>query len=139
MIQVVLDTNVIISGLVFIGPPRLILKHVIEGDIKLCISEEIIDEDEVKGVLEEKKFNYTPEITAIIRRELISISKLINPRKKLKIIEKDPKDNMVLECALEGQVNYIVSGDTHLLELKRFQDITIVKPSDFIKILKRQL
>ena len=137
MIQVVLDTNVIISGLVFFGPPRLILKHVIEGDIKLCISEEIIDE--VKGVLEEKKFNYTPEITAIIRRELISISKLINPRKKLKIIEKDPKDNMVLECALEGHVNYIVSGDTHLLELKRFQDITIVKPSDFIKILKRQL
>ena len=137
MIQVVLDTNVIISGLIFFGPPRLILKHVIEGDIKLCISEEIIDE--VKGVLEEKKFNYTPEITAIIRRELISISKLINPRRKLKIIEKDPKDNMVLECALEGQVNYIVSGDTHLLELKRFQDITIVKPSDFIKILKRQL
>lgn len=137
MIQVVLDTNVIISGLVFFGPPRLILKHVIEGDIKLCISEEIIDE--VKGVLEEKKFNYSPEITTIIRRELISISKLINLRKKLKIIEKDPKDNMVLECALEGQVNYIVSGDTHLLELKRFQDITIVKPSDFIKILKRQL
>ena len=137
MIQVVLDTNVIISGLIFFGPPRLILKHVIEGDIKLCISEEIIDE--VKGVLEEKKFNYLPEITAIIRRELISISKLINPRRKLKIIEKDPKDNMVLECALEGQVNYIVSGDTHLLELKRFQDITIVKPSDFIKILKRQL
>ena len=137
MIQVVLDTNVIISGLVFFGPPRLILKHVIEGDIKLCISEEIIDE--VKGVLEEKKFNYTPEITTIIRRELISISKLINPRKKLKIIEKDPKDNMVLECALEGHVNYIVSGDTHLLELKKFQDIPIVKPSDFIKILKRQL
>ena len=137
MIQVVLDTNVIISGLIFFGPPRLILKHVIEGDIILCISEEIIDE--VKGVLEEKKFNYTPEITAIIRRELISISQLIYPRKKLKIIEKDPKDNMVLECALEGQVNYIVSGDTHLLELKRFQDITIVKPSDFIKILKRQL
>lgn len=137
MIQVVLDTNVIISGLVFFGPPRLILKHVIEGDIKLCISEEIIDE--VKGLLEEKKFKYTPEITAIIRRELISIAKLINPRKKLKIVEKDPKDNMVLECALEGQVNYIVSGDTHLLELKRFQDITIVKPSDFIKILKRQL
>lgn len=137
MIQVVLDTNVIISGLIFFGPPRLVLKHVIEGDIILCISEEIINE--VKGVLEEKKFNYPPEITAIIRRELISISKLINPRKKLKIIEKDPKDNMVLECALEGQVDYIVSGDTHLLELKRFQDITIVKPSDFIKILKRQV
>ena len=48
---------------------------------------------------------------------------------------RDPKDNMVLECAIEGQAQYVVSGDNDLLVLKEFRGIQIVRASDFLKVL----
>lgn len=50
---------------------------------------------------------------------------------------KDPKDNMVIACAVEGQADYIVSGDPDLVELGTFAKIQIVSPAEFIQVLRR--
>jgi len=130
--KVVLDTNVIISALVFGGPPKQILKQIIKGHIILYISDEIIKE--VADVLKGKKFKYPLEIVREIINELISISKFIEPKRTINIIKKDPSDNIILECASELECNFIISGDYHLLELKKFEGIPIIKPSDFLTI-----
>ena len=53
------------------------------------------------------------------------------------VIGRDPNDNMVLGCAVEGKVQYIVSGDNDLLVLKQFRDIQIVRASDFLGVLTK--
>jgi len=62
------------------------------------------------------------------------ISIKVYPRKSLNIV-RDKKDNHVLECAVEGECEYIVSGDKDLLVLKEFQGIKIVTPREFVRIL----
>ena len=53
--------------------------------------------------------------------------------KRVKVIEDDPNDNRILECALEAKADFIISGDHHLLELKEYQSIRIITPSDLMK------
>jgi len=65
----------------------------------------------------------------------MNIYEFVEPKKKLELIKDDPDDNIVLECALEGNVDYIISGDEHLLELKKFENIRIVSANDFLKII----
>ncbi len=61
------------------------------------------------------------------------ISTIVEPKIKLDLIEKDPDDNIVLECAKEGKVDFIPSYDNHILDLKEFENIPILKPDDFLK------
>ena len=65
-----------------------------------------------------------------------TFSSIVNPEYKVDLIEKDPSDNMILECALESEVQYIISGDSHLLELKEVERIIIVKTKDLLKVLE---
>jgi len=131
LLKVVLDTNVLISAVLFGGNPRKILHHVIRGNVKLCISEQIIDE--LKRVLKRPKFGFSPEIIQLIVNELIMLSEFIIPRIKIDVIQVDPEDNKILECAAEAGANYIITGDIHLLELQSFKEIKIVNPAKFIE------
>ena len=131
MFKVVLDTNVLISAILFGGFPRKCLELAIEGEIELYISKEIIRE--VEGVLSREKFNIAEENLRYIISSLDSIAEFVNPKNKLDIIKKDPQDNKILECAIESEADFIISGDTHLLELSEFQKIKILETADFIK------
>ena len=64
--------------------------------------------------------------------EIESISHIVFPSVNLQVVDKDPDDNKILDCAMEANVDVTISGDNHLLELNRFQDIEIIKASDFI-------
>lgn len=66
--------------------------------------------------------------------KIIAIATLVEPVEKLNIVKEDPDDNMVLECAKAGKVDYIVSNDKHLLKLKEFEGIKIVTPKEFLQI-----
>ncbi len=57
----------------------------------------------------------------------------VSPTVKLDVIKADPKDNIILECAVAGNADYIVSGDKHLLDLKEFSGIKILKPAEFLR------
>ena len=128
--KIILDTNVLISGIFFKGPPNQILKAWQEGKIQLVISEEILTE--YKRVVEDLSQKYPAiEINQIL--ELITIYSEVIDTKDFKVsVCEDPDDNKFLSCALSSKSNIIVSGDKHLLEISGFQGLIIIKPRDFI-------
>jgi len=126
---VVLDSNVLISAIVFGGKPRVILESIIEGKLKLAFSEALLEE--IEAVLQGKKFRFSPQITDLIITELQSISEILHPTSTVSVIKKDPADNKVIECAIAANADFIISGDAHLLELGEYRNIKILSPSDF--------
>ena len=133
VIRACLDTNVLISAVLFGGKPAEILELAAKEEISLVISPEILAE--MSKVLN-KKFNW-PE-TNILKeiKAITSISIIVVPKTKIHKIS-DHSDNRILECAVEGQANYIVTGDKkNLLPLKEFKNIPIITPNNFLKIFK---
>jgi putative PIN family toxin of toxin-antitoxin system len=128
--SIVLDTNVLISAIVFGGRPREVLEKVISGAFVMAISTEMLDE--FQGVLEGRKFRYPGAIVRTIVNELLAVSELVRPTMKVKVIEADPADNRILECALESRAVCIVTGDRHLLELGQFEGIPIFDVAAFL-------
>jgi predicted nucleic acid-binding protein len=68
-------------------------------------------------------------------RSSVRVSKVVEPRVALQVINADPDDDRILECAVAGGADLIVSGDQHLTRLKNFEGIGIVRPAYFLKIL----
>jgi putative PIN family toxin of toxin-antitoxin system len=135
LIKVVLDTNILISAIVFGGKPRQVLESAIKGHFQLVHTEKSIEE--MRAVLEGKKFQFPSEIMDLIVHELEALAEIIKPKERLAVIKKDPEDNRVLECAVESQADYIVTGDFHLLEIKEFQGTKIMTPGEFLEILDK--
>ena len=133
--RIVLDTNVLISALLFGGNPREILDRVIRGEAILCISEPILTE--LGNVLQRSKFGFPHIIVNQISTELSAISELVLPIEKIQEITADEADNYILECAVEAHADYIVSGDSHLLELKKCRSIQVVSPQQFLALHKK--
>jgi putative PIN family toxin of toxin-antitoxin system len=134
MVEVVLDTNILISAILFGGKPRRILELALRGEIKICVSEPILEE--LKGVLRRTKFDFGAEVIQTILTELVSLANFVHPSQKIKIVTKDPDDNRIIECALEARADYIITGDSHLLNLMKFRDILIVTPDKFLEKLR---
>jgi len=128
--RIVLDTNVLISAIVFGGRYREVLEKVIAGRFTMAISAEMLAE--FQGVLEGKKFRYPSDIVRTIVHELLAVSELVRPRMKVEQIKAGPADNRILEWALESGAAFIVSGDRHLLELGRFEGIPILDAAVFL-------
>lgn len=133
--RVVLDTNVWISGIVYGGPPKEILRLAIEKLLDILTSEQIFEE--TISVFERKFSERELQVEGV--REIVrSHSELISTVSELKIIEADPSDNIILECALDGMAAYIVSGDKHLLALEQFRGIPILTPAQFLKLIDKK-
>ncbi len=130
--KVVIDTNVIVSGLTFKGKPREILDLVWRGDIEACISPFILKE------LEEtlkKDFDWDRDQIRHTIEKIKAKTILIHPKNKVSVIKEKDDDNRILECAIEGRVHYLISGDRkHLLPLKEYQKTKILSPSEFLKM-----
>lgn len=126
----VLDTNVLISAIIFGRGPRTILEMVIAGKIRCVLSFAILDE--LRDVLQRPKFAFTPEQAVTVVEELGGLCEILNPTRRLRTIKADPDDNRILECAVQAQADAIVSGDAHLLKLKQFRGIPIMSPANFL-------
>jgi len=133
VLKVVLDTNVLISAILFGGKPRQILERAIRGEIRLCLSEPILEE--LKGVLQRSKFDYSPEMIQFILTELTGIADFVNPSETINVVLEDPDDNRILECAVEAGTNYVITGDFHLLKLSRYRNIGVVNVVGFLERL----
>jgi putative PIN family toxin of toxin-antitoxin system len=134
LLRVVVDTNAFISA--FLHPERpifQIVQQAAEGRYHLLISPVVVRE--VGRVLRET-FGFE-ERARIHRLKTLTkaAGEIITPKITLDVIKDDPPDNRVLECAIEGRADLIVSGDRHLRRLKNYQGIPIVRPTDFLRTL----
>lgn len=131
--RIVLDTNVLVSATVWKGKPYHLLNGIKKGKLELIISSEIIEE--LLGVLErEKKLKLDQIKINKIKTMLLGISNLVRPIEKFEVTV-DPKDNKIIECAVAGNTDYLVSGDKGILILKEFRGIKIVSVAEMFEII----
>ena len=131
--RVVLDTNVIVSGLNFPGNERLVLELALRGRFELYLSPLILGE--VDGVLG-RKFDWTEERSAQALRALGDAATVIEPRRLPEVIEGGHADNRILECVVEASAEYLVTGDRrHLLPLEEHQGARILNAPRFLSAL----
>jgi putative PIN family toxin of toxin-antitoxin system len=125
--RVVCDTNVLISGILFGGPPRRVLQAIIDRHIRGFLCPTI--EQEVRRVLARRKFALAPEQVQGVCQALRDLMEMVLAQQTVSAIRQDPTDNAVLACALAAKADCIVSGDRHLLTLGSFRGIEIVRPA----------
>jgi len=139
-IRAVIDTNVLVSGIISPkGAPRKILDLARKESFKVVTS--IAINHEILRVLHRDyiytKYNITEEIIDDISTFLYEGTALTEDRYAVSKVKKDMEDNKFIACALEGEADYIVSGDKHLLGLKYYRGIQIVDARGFLKILRK--
>ena len=134
-LKVVIDTNTIISApLSENGNPAKIFELLLLEEISNFTTNEITREvvevfnrDKIKSKLSKDKIDF-------IIKNFKKFSKLVKPHIKLDIIKDDPDDNKILECAETADVDYIISGDKHIKDLRNYKEIKIVSPKEFFDI-----
>jgi putative PIN family toxin of toxin-antitoxin system len=138
MIKVVYDTNIIMSGYIWEGNERRCIKKVEENKVMLFLSEEIILE--IYNVAKRGKFSdiikevkLTPDMLV---RKILDMSEIVESKRRTDVVLEDPKDIKFIECAIAAKAPYIVSGDSHLLKLKKFEEIEIVTSKEFLSRIK---
>jgi len=141
MLKVVLDANIFVSALINPhGKPAQILNYVFENKIRLFTSPSIIEE--LERVLSYsrlmKRHGLEEEELKEFISELLSIMPLTEEEKIIKVIMEDLSDNKYLSCALNAKVDFIVSGDVHLLNLGQYEEIRITTPAQLLEIMERE-
>ena len=135
MTRVILDTNIFISA-VLGGRVGAIIDEWKAGKFKLIVTDSIARE--YLEVINRPKFKLPQAEIIAVSDYLLQMGEFVTPSEEIHIIVVDPTDNKFLEAALAGQVNFIVSGDNHLLELKAFRDIPIITAREFVAWLETQ-
>jgi len=133
--KVVLDTNVLVSGLLVpAGLPGRIIDLWIDGAISVALTSELLEE--YLSVIARPKFDSIagPSDRCRIVGELVSLANtsIVVPRVRVQAL-KDPADNVVLSCAVEAGANSVISGDQNLLRLQEYLGIPIVSPAVFLE------
>jgi len=125
-VRIVLDTNVLIAAALKGGFSEDILKMSAKGDLVVLVcSEEILEELEHKLIF---KFRWANRDAKSFATEIRKISTIFKIKEKLDVVAADPDDNKILECAIAGRADLIVSSDQDLVKLKQFRRIGIVHP-----------
>lgn len=125
--RVVIDTNVLVSAIMFGGLPGEIWELVLVERVEAVTSPILIEE--LFRILSQK-MKMTPADLSVVKGQIEEIFLNLYPREIFKILADDP-DNRVLEAAVEGRCAYVITGDKALLKLKEFRKIKIVTVSDF--------
>ena len=131
--RVVVDTNVLVSALIGHGKPRRLLTQLLEGH-QVVSSRQMLAE--LADVLSREKFmevdkSQVSSFLSILASKVV----LVTVKKPFTTVTGDPDDDMVLSTAYEGKATHIVSGDRHLLNLKRFSGIRIVAVNEMLQLL----
>ena len=131
--RVVLDTNVVVSGLNFPGNERLVLELGLRKRFGLYLSAFILEE--VQGVLG-RKFSWDEDRLSDALRTLEGAVTIIEPRRVPNVTEANEADNRILECAVQAFADYLITGDRrHLLPLEEHGGVRILNASRFLFLL----
>ena len=123
--RIVFDTNVYIAAALRGGFAEDIIALADKDVVTLLTSNEILSELEEKLL---SKFNFSKEQVDFTIKRIKKLSTIINPTDKISKIQRDPQDNKILECALAGKADLIVSSDQDLIQLKIYAGIPIIHP-----------
>jgi hypothetical protein len=140
MTRAVLDANVLVSGILSPkGAPAKVLTAWQAEQFHLVLSEAVLDE--INRVLHYPRIatrhRWSEERLQGFIEDLAHLAIMTSGSAYLAVIAEDPPDDRYLECAIEGEADYIVSGDQHLLELGEYQGIGILTPRAFLDVLGR--
>ena len=127
-VRSVLDTNILISAIIFGGNSEKIIESVQENKITAITSHVLLSE--LTEVLV-KKFHFTPDKIYLVEELIKENFTIVQPSEIVNIV-RDKDDNRVIEAAIKGKCQYIVTGDRDLLELKTHKEIKIVTPEIFL-------
>jgi putative PIN family toxin of toxin-antitoxin system len=116
------------------GNPRTVLERFIAGIDELFISKEI--PYEINDVIKRKKFHVDEYEINYFINSIEEIANKIIPKDKINNGSRDKNDNKYIECVMAAHVDYIISGDIHLLELKEYEKIRIITAKDYLEIVK---
>ena len=138
MIRAVLDTNVVVSGILsHKGSPGRILRAWFEDRFHLVTSMAILEE--LERVLRYPKISrrhgWSQAQVLEFVEDVKSLAILVPADLRLKIVAEDASDDRYLECAVEGEAGYVVSGDRHLVALAQYEGVEILSPSAFLALL----
>jgi putative PIN family toxin of toxin-antitoxin system len=136
MLRIVLDTNVLISALIKPGKPRSLLSEIVRGKYRLILSRQILGEF-ARVVANPKISRYVDEEDIMSYLKVIgSVATIVKIRSRFRVIKEDPNDDVILRTAHDGKAHYIVTGDDHLLSLKKYGRVKILAVGEALELAK---
>ncbi len=140
--RVVLDTNVLVSAFISKrGYPANILDLITTfEEMTLVLSDGILKEfsDVIAREEVRERFGYTASEIKGFVSAIRAVAEIVNVRSTFKVVEEDPKDDVVLNTAYDGKAAYVVSGDGHLQSVKKFRGTKVVNPKEFMGVITRR-
>lgn len=131
--KIVADTNLFVAANYNPNSASAqVLNMVARRDLILVWSEEIAEE--IYKIMDNAQVK--DKFKKKVRNRILRPEHLVEPSQRIKEIKEDPDDNKFLEAAVEGDVDYIISSDHHLLKIRKFQDIPILMPTNFWQVIK---
>jgi putative PIN family toxin of toxin-antitoxin system len=128
----VLDTNILVSALLFTGEVSKIVELWQKGEIVSLISRETFTE--LRAVLKYPKFSLTShEIQSVIQNEILPYFEVVRIEENIKGVCRDPDDDKFIACAVSGLADFLLTGDKDLIALKSYKNVKIIRPSEFLK------
>ena len=130
-----IDTNILVSAFVFGGSIKQKLIRILRHKrVRILISESILAE--MKAVLLREQF-LSHRSADVLMSQLENFRKIAEPVQVKSSVNdcRDRKDNLFLDCALDGRADFILTGDNDLLELDPYHSIRIMKIADFIDLI----
>ena len=134
--RAVLDTNVWLSAIFWEGEAYKLISTIQRKKIEIVVTKKILFEI-IEVLNKEAKFQKFIKNRKIaiedLLRTITSLGKLVDSKTKLSIVKEHSSDNKFVECAIDGDAEFIVSYDKHLLKLKEYKGIKILSPTEFLK------
>lgn len=135
MKRITVDTNVLISATFWHGDSEKIIDKAENKEVTLVLSKEILEEynkvieyEEIKEKIKNKDLEMKKAMLKIG-----AISEIVDVNSKVDVVKDDPDDNKIIECAIDGNSEFIITKDRHLLKLKEYKGIKIFTPEEFLK------
>jgi uncharacterized protein len=138
-VRAVLDTNVLLSGLLWSGAPHALVERLHRGTLNLVSSPALLAE--LTAVVSRSKFDVVLARSQISREDMLNavrrLAQVVDPPPLHQPVCRDPDDDAILALALAAQADLIVSGDSDLLSLKQYQNIPIVTPTQALQFIEK--
>jgi putative PIN family toxin of toxin-antitoxin system len=135
MARVVLDTNVLVSAFIYNGKSRKLVLKLLDEHTVILSSQMLA---ELADVLSREKFYVTNSQIDRYLSILVRKAKMVPARSSSKVVLEDPDDDIVLDTAMSGKADYIVSGDKHLLKMACYKKVQIISVNELIQIMAKK-